>query len=157
MAGTKVNKVGVGDNKPTEKKEKKGRVAFPVKKAMYRDAENNIVTAVNGDGLLIAVPKPLKEDDKVVYAGFNSRKHLPLKKSDFANITSYIRYQAYIARAKAIILVKSAEEKEAKADRIEQFGDEATRKKAAKVARMREQLQLLEKELVESNVDINKI
>ena len=161
MARTKVNKVGAGETTKPEEKKEKGRVAFPIKDAMYRQSKENgnaVVTAVNGDGLLIAVPKPLKDDaGKIIYAGFNSRKHLPLKKSDFASIVEHIRYQAYIARLKAVALIKSAEEKEAKADRIAKFGDDATRKKAQKVARMREQLKLLEQGLVEEGVDITLI
>ena len=161
MAGTKVQKIGAGTTGTTAKKEEKkekGRVAFVVKDAMYRDTENNVVTAVNGDGQLIAVPVPIKDESgKIVYVGYNSRKHLPLKKSDFASIVEHIRYQAYIARLKAVALIKSAEEKEAKADRIAKFGDDATRKKAQKVARMREQLKLLEQGLVEEGVDISLI
>lgn len=161
MAGTKVTKVGAGTttmpDKDKKDKKDKGRKEFPVKDAMYRDEKGNVVTAVNGDGLLIAVPVPIKDGDKVVYAGFSNRKHLPLKKSIFAGIANYIRYQAVVARAKALVLIKSAEEKETKADRIEQFGDENTRKKAQKVARMREQLKVLEQELVAEKVDINNL
>ncbi len=162
--GTKsnVNKVGQvaapEPNKADAKKEKeKGRVAFNIKDAMYRDKEGNVVTAVNGDGLLVAVPQPIKEDDKVVYAGYSVRKHLPLKKSEFAALTGHIRYQAYVSRVKAAILVKNAIEKEKKADRIDQFGNEETRKKAAKVARMREQIAILEGDLTKEGVDITKL
>ena len=153
-----VNKVSAGKTTKLEEKKEKGRIAFPVKDAKYRDKDGNVVIAVNGDGLLIAIPVPIKDaDGKVVYAGYNNRKHLPLKKSDFAEITMHIRYQAHIARLKAVILIKSAEEKEAKASRIEQFGNETTRKKAQKVARMREQLKVLEAGLVEEGVDIDKL
>lgn len=163
MSGTKTTKVSANGDKPTDKgkkdkKEKKVRIDFPIADAMYRDKEGNVVTAVNGDGLLVAVPVPLKDGTgKIIYAGHNSRKHLPLKKSNFASIAGYIRYQAVIARAKAVTLIKSAEEKEAKASRIEKFGDESTRKKAQKVARMREQLKVLEAGLVEEGVDIDKL
>jgi len=164
MTGTNVNKVNPGNegsaNEET-KEEKKGKVDFPIKEAMYRNAEDGVVTAVNGDGLLVAVPVPLKEgkgdEAKVIYTGYNIRKHLPLKKSDFACIHTYIRYQAYVARMKALALVKSAEEKEKKASRIEKFGDEATRKKATKVARLREQLAVLEKGLKDEGVDITDL
>lgn len=165
MAKTEVNKVGAGTTGSTtskkdkkDKKKKAVRIDFPIADAMYRNDDKEVVTAVNGDGLLIAVPVPLKDDEgKIVYAGFKGRKHNPLKKNDFASIAGFIRFQAHVARMKAITFVKSAEEKEAKADRIEQFGDESTRKKAQKVARMREQLAILEAGLKEEGVDISKL
>jgi len=153
----KVNKVNPKENGKKEEKEK-GRVDFSIKDAKYRDKDGNVVTAVNGDGLLVAVPVPIKDaDGKILYAGYNARKHLPLKKSEFASITEYLRYQAFVARIKAAILVKNAEEKEAKANRIEKFGDEATRKKAQRVAKMREQLAALENQLKSEGVNVDEI
>ena len=153
-----VNKVNAGEvTKPKEKAEK-GRVDFVIKDAMYQNENGEVITAVNSDGLLIAVPVPLKDETgKIIYAGYNIRKHLPLKKGEFASIVEHIRYQAYVARVKAAILIKSAVEKETKADRIEKFGDDSTRKKAQKFARMREQLAVLETQLVEDGVDITTI
>ncbi len=160
--GTKVNKVGQTDAKTAEKNKKdKDRIAFIIADALYRNGEGNVVSAVNADGLLIAVPRPLKEgegkDVKVIYAGFSNRKHLPLKKTDFAGIVEHMRYTAFVARAKALVLIRSAEDKEKKADRISQYGDDATRKKVQKAARLREQLALMEKQLTEEGVDITKI
>lgn len=162
MGKSKVQKVGAGnttdDKTSKDEKKEKGRVDFDVASAMYQNEKGEVVTAINEDGLLIAVPVPIKDaDGKIVYAGFSTRKHLPLKKSVFAAISSHIRYQAYIARVKAAILIKGAQEKETKADRIEQYGDEATRRKVQKVARMREQLKVLEETLQEDGVDITKL
>jgi len=153
MAKSTVNKVTVGET-PEETKEK-GRIDFPIKDAKYRNVEGKVVTAVNGDGVLIAVPIPVADEKgKVIYAGFNARKHLPLKKADFASLATYLRYQGFIAKIKAHTLVKRAEECEAKAARIEQYGDEATRKKVAKLARMREAAEKIQKQLEEEGVDL---
>lgn len=142
----------------TDDKKDSGRIDFDIKGAQYRNDEKQVVSAVNTEGLLIAVPKPLKDaEGKVIYAGFNCRKHVPLKKSDFASITTYMRHQAYVARVKAAILIKGAEDKEVKAARMEKFGDDATRKKVAKMARMREQLAALQTQLKEDGVDISDI
>jgi len=142
----------------TTEKEKGNRIDFPIADALYRDKDGNIVSAVNADGLLIAVPKPIKDaDGKIVYAGFDSRKHNTLKKTAFAGIAIHLRYQALMARVRAIILIKGAEEKERKAANVEKFGDEATRKRVQKVARMREQLAALTQQLKDDNVDISEI
>jgi len=155
----KVNKVnpGIENEKKENKKEEKGRKGFAIKDAKYRDAESKIVSAVNSDGLLIAIPKAIKDGEKVVYAGYDVRKHLPLKKSDFASLGTYMRYQGFVARYKADVLIKIATEKETKANHIEKFGDEQTRRKVQKVARMREQLEALQKQLEAEGVDISGI
>ena len=141
-----------------EKKSTSNRIDFPIKDALYRNDEKEVVTAVNGDGVLIAVPKPIKDDKgKVVYAGYNTRKHNPLKKGDFSDDVVYLLHQAFVSRVKAAILIKSAEDKEAKANRMAQFGDEQTRKKVQKVARIKEQLAALEAQLTNDGVDISQI
>jgi len=155
MAKNSVTKVGAG-TQPVEKEEK-GRIDFPIKDAKYRDKDGNVVTAVNADGLLIAVPQPIKDGDKVIYGGFNTRKHKPLKKGVFASIADYMRYQAYVGRIRAAVLVKRAVELEKKAERIAKFGDDATRRKVQKVSKMKEQLALLQKQLKEEGVDISEI
>ena len=138
--------------------EEKGKTAFPIAEAMYRDAEGNIVTAVNADGLLIAVPKPIKDaDKKVLYAGYNVRKHIPLKKDNFVSMVEFIMFQAFVARVKAAILIKSAEDKEAKAKHIAKFGDDETRKKVNKLAKMKEAIEALQKQLESDGVDLEDI
>ena len=157
MAKSTVNKVTT-DTKTTEEPVVKGRVDFVVKDAKYRNDKNEIVSAVNEDGLLIAVPKPLRDEaGKVVYAGFDTRKYLPLKKGVFASIADYMRYQAFVARIRAAILIKGAVLKEKKADQIAKYGDNETRRKVAKVAKMREALKILEKQLKDEKVDITEI
>lgn len=154
-----VNKVNPGEENGNKenKKEDKGRKAFVIKDAKYLNTEGKIVSAINSDGLLIAVPTVIKDGEKVVYVGYDVRKHLPLKKSDFAGLAIHMRFQAFVARCKAGILIKNAEEKEAKADRIEKFGDETTRRKVQKVARMKEQLEALQRQLEQEGVDISSI
>ena len=120
-----------------DKKKKVNRIDFPLADAVYIDGEGNNVTAVNEDKLLIAVRIPIKDGEgKVVYAGFNSRKHNGLKKTDFANLQTHCRYLAFTSKIKAAVMLKKAAELETKATRIEKFGDEATRKKVARMATM---------------------
>ena len=152
-------KVKPGTKNGTETDEKKkGRIDFPIKGAKYVNADDALVSAVNKDGLLIGVPITVKDGEgKVTYAGFDIRKHKGLGKAAFADIATYMRYQAFINRERAARLIALADEKDKKADRIEKFGDEATRKKAAKVARMRETLAAMEAQLVEEGVDIEDL
>lgn len=154
MAKT-VKKVG-GNDLPKEEKQK-GRVDFPKKTALYVDKEGNHVSAVNAEGLLITVPGKVAKDNKVVYAGFDLRRHKPLKKTDFASMATFLQFQGYVARLKSELYLKIAEGQEAKADRLSKFGDEVTRKKAAKIARMREQLKALEAQLTEDGIDVKDI
>lgn len=157
---TGVKKVGSTEPKTAEPKveKPKGRIDFPMKSAMYRDKDGNVVTAINGESLLVAVPKTIMDGElKVVYAGYDSRKHKPLKKSNFASMATYLQYQGYIARLRAHRLVKIAEDKEKKASRLLKFGDEQTRKKAAKISKMRDQLAALEKQLTAEGIDVKDI
>jgi len=156
----KVNPEAEATGQVTEDTKKKdtGRKDFAIKDAQYRQEDGQIASAVNADGLLIAVPKPLKDETgKIVYAGFNLRKHNPLKKGDFANIATFMLHRAFIAKVRAAILVKTAEELESKAARIAKFGDEETRKKVQKMARMKEQLATLEQQLKDDGVDTTDI
>jgi len=138
--------------------EKSGKIEFPVAEAVYKDENGKIVTALNADGLLIAVPKPIRDaEGNVVYKGYNIRKHIPLKKSHFAGIVEYMLYQAFTARVRAAILVKGAEEKEKKAARIAKFGDDQTRKKVNKLAKMKEAIEKLQKQLEEDGIELDDI
>lgn len=139
------------------KKETK-KIEFPIADAMYTDKEGNVVSAVNADGFLIAVPKPIRDaDKKVIYTGFNIRKHIPLKKAHFAGICELILFQAFVSRVKAAILLKGAEDKEKKAARIAKFGDDATRRKVNKLAKMKEMIEKLQKGLEEDGVDLSDL
>ena len=142
----------------TTEEKKSNRTDFSIKDALYRNEEKEVVTAANEDGVLIAVPKPIKDESgKVIYAGYNTRKHNPLKKDAFLDDVIYLYHQAFVSRVKAAILIKGAEDKEAKAGRMAQFGDEETRKKVQKMARIKEQLAQLEKQLQEDGVDTSQI
>jgi hypothetical protein len=136
---------------------KKGRIDFVTKTAKIMDENKKLVSAINKDGLLISVPKTVTEGGKVLYEGFDMRKHNPLKKGDFADIATYLDHQAFIAREKGNRLIALAEDKEKKAERIRKFGDEDTRKKAAKIARMREQLAALEQQLTAEGIDVENL
>lgn len=158
-----VKKVGANEKPETQtttKEKPKGRIDFPKQAAMYRDKEGKMVTAVNAENLLIAVPSRIvdKDDgDKILYAGFDTRKHLPLKKADFVSMAFYLQYQGYIARERAQRLITTAENKEATATRLLKYKDENTRKKAAKRDRMRKELAALEKQLADEEVDVTAI
>lgn len=163
MAKSNTKKVGQKEDKDgnstdgKDKKEKKVRIDFLIKDAMHQDGDGNLVSAVNEEGLLVAVPKKILSSDQktVEYAGWDNRRHKPLKKSAFASMAIFLQFQAYVARLSALRLVKLAENKEAKADRLLKFGDEATRKKAEKVIKMREQLAKLEQQLEEEGVKVD--
>ena len=150
-----------GDQNSDAKEKDKGKVDFVAKDAQYRQSTEDggaVVSAVNADGLLIAVPKPIKDaEGKIVYAGFNVRKHNPLKKDAFVGLAEYLRFQAFVSRVRAAILIKGAEDKEKKAMHIAKFGDEETRKKVARMARMKEQLATLTAQLVEEGVDVSEL
>ena len=148
---------GNGATTDTEEKKSK-RIDFPMAEALYVDGAGNTITAINDDKLLIAVPIPIKDaDGKVLYTGFNTRKHNPLKKTDFANLQTHLRYQGFINTIRAAVLLKKAEELETKANRIEKFGDEATRKKVARMAAMKKQLTVLAAQLEEDGIDLDGV
>ena len=149
---------GNGTTTDSKKKKKSKRIDFPKADALYIDAEGNSVTAVNDDKLLVAVPVPIKDaEGKVTYAGFNTRKHNPLKKTDFANLQTHLRYQAFISQIRAAVMLKKSAELESKAKRIEKFGDEATRKKVARMAAMKKQLAVLTAQLEEDGIDLEGV
>ena len=149
-----VKKVGANEpaTQPKTEEKVKGRIDFPKKTAMYRDTEGKMVTAINAENLLVAVPTRIidpKDGDKILYAGFDTRKHLPLKKADFVSMATYLQYQGFIARERAQRLITIAENKETTAARLLKYKDENTRKKAAKRDRMVKELAALEKQLAE--------
>lgn len=155
------SKTGNGKNQSTEKEKKRSkskRVAFPLDTAMYSNINGELVSAVNSEGLLITVPVSIIQADGTVrYEGYDPRKHLPLKKNNFTDIATFIKYQAYLLKIRGNNLLKLAADKEAKADRIAKFGDEQTRRKVQKIARMREQLEALQKQLQEEGIKIDDI
>jgi len=139
-------------------KVKHEKIDFAIADAQYRNDEGAVVPAVNGDGLLIAVPKPIRDEDKkVLYVGFNDRKHKPLKKEHFAGTVEFMLFQAFLSRVKAGRLIKGAEQKEAKAKNLLKFGDDVTRKKVNKLAKMREAIESLQKQLEEEGVDVGEL
>lgn len=142
----------------SEPEKKKVRIDFPIKDAQFKNDEGKIVSAVDGEGLLLAVPVTLTDDDgKVIYKGFDVRKHKPLKKDNFAGMTTFLLYQAHVARFHAGRYIKIAEAKEANAKNLGKFANEQTRKKAQKVQKMKEQLAMLEKQLTEEGVDVETL
>ena len=128
------------------------------------------LSSASKDGKLIAVPRPIvhnegddmktvvcpKKDDTVVFAGYDATMHKPLVKGDFVSEDIYIEWRAFVNRWRAAKLTRFASTLETRADRLRQFGDERTRKKADKLTRMREQMAALEAELKEQGVVLDE-
>lgn len=147
----------VGQQNKEKKVKEKGRHDFPLKDVKMLDETGKLVSAVNKDGLLVAVPKEIKDGEVVKSPGYDFRIHKPLTKGNFADMATYLEFQGYVARQKANRLIALAEDRGLKADRLRKFGDEDTRKKAMKIARMREQLAQLEKQLTSEGIDVSTI
>ncbi len=141
------------EEKTTEVREKVKKLAFPIADAKRSDKDGNVVSAVNADGKLLAVPKPIRDEDKnVIYVGFDPRKHMPLKKDDFASVATHLRFQAFVALFKAAVLKKLSDMKIEKAEHLEKYGDEATRKRVTKYKKMQEQHEVLKTQLIAEGV-----
>ena len=124
----------VGSEK-AKKAKKKGRVAFDVKTAKVDDK-----------GLLTAVPE-----------NFDPKKHKGLKKKQFADVATHMDYLSAMAKFNSERLAAKAVDLTARAERIRKFGDEGTRKKVAKVERMKKQMAALKAELEEQGIDVDAL
>lgn len=153
-----------------EKKEKKVKPVFSIKtaKAMIPvldeagkpTKELVLGSAVNEKGLLIAVPVTIpgaNEGDDPIQVGYDPAVFKPLKKDVFANIQTHLRFQAMMDNIRAEKLKNSAAVKLSKAEKLDKFGDEAIRRKAQRLQRMREQIKALEAQLVEDGADLEDI
>lgn len=131
---------------------------FPKKTAKIMNDEGQLVEAFNDKGLLTAVPvKILNKEGEVIYAGYDPRKFQPLKKADFATTDIFMVFQAMSLESRANRMLALAQKKRDSAERFSKYGDEATRKKALKVARMRETVAKLEAELAEQGLSADDI
>lgn len=124
-------------------KEKKVRAIFDLKTAV--DANGKAVPG-RAEGKLQAVP-----------ANWKPKEHKPLKRSDFADEATFIEFRAILAEQKAERMATAARKLRQQAERIRQFGDEGTRKKANKLLKAREQMAALEKELAEAGIDVSAL
>lgn len=146
------------DGSTTDDDKKNSKIAFPLADAVYKDDSGEIVTALNAEGKLIAVPKPIRDaEGKVVYAGWNVKKHEPLKKEVFVGVVEFLEYQAFVSRVKAAHLIKAAEAKEIKAKNLRKFGNDSQRRKAAQLLKMREAIQNLEEQLKAEGVEVDSL
>lgn len=103
---------------------------------------------------------PIAEGKKLtepVPAGFDLKKHNPIKKAHFDKTSQYLRHRAFLNRQKAEVITAQAVEFETKADRMEKFGDEATVKKVKKIERLQGTLTNLTKELEAAGINIQDI
>lgn len=139
-----------------EKKVKKGRVDFAIKESKGRvpvmkdgkpTGETRITSIVNDDGKLTAVPVTIKDGDTVIFEGYNPTMHKPLKKEHFADMPTFMLYQAFLLRFRGERMIEIAKKREDRAQHLLKFGDEATRKKAQKYARMKDQMEKLKAQL----------
>ncbi len=125
--------VKVGDlNKVVAKEKPKGRQEYNSDALVATNPE-----AKNMDGLLTIVP-----------TDYDSRKHKPLKKTDFATEAVFIRQQAFVAAQRAEWFAQRSAELVGKADRLEKFGSESARKTATRLARAKYQMADLRKQLL---------
>jgi hypothetical protein len=165
------------------KKKDNGKVDFPIADAQYRNEAGEVVTAATlapgegegeGEGedgtldtatlKLLAVPRPIFDEDgepdratgkkPVLYAGWNHRKHNPLKKDDFVDEAEFVNYQAFTFRIKAAVFMEKAKVAEKRAARLKKFGNQTQRKLVDKIAKMREQLAAFEKQAEAEKIDI---
>lgn len=127
------------NNANTENKGR-GKPAFDIKSAV--DADGKAIPG-RAEGKLQAVP-----------ANYEFGKVRPLKKGDFDNDATYAEFQAAGLRHRAETMLARAEKAEKKAERLRQFGDESTRRKANKLMKAREQLAALEAELGDAGFDL---
>ena len=156
----------VGNKNAGDEQKPKGRQVFdianskamlPVLKDGKPTGEKKLQKAVNDKGLLVAVPVTVKDGDKVVYSGFNPAGHKPLSKKQFASDDVFLDFQALVAEYRGNKLLELAQSRRDRANRLRQFGDAKTRKKAEKLQRMRKQLEELEKQLAEEGVDLASV
>ncbi len=163
-----------GDGK--RKKKDNGKVDFPIANAQYRNADGAVVTAATTEAVtaddgtssdvtkLLAVPRPIFDEGgevdettgkkPVLYAGWNHRKHNPLKKDDFVDEAEFVNFQAFTFRIKAAVFMEKAKVAEKRALRLKRFGNQVHRKLVDKIAKMREQLATFEKLAQDENIDI---
>lgn len=155
MSASSTKKVG-GSKKgsQTEGKEKAGKTVLDYSKFVNAKGES----IVNDDGLLTAAPtRIVSEDGTVTQSGWDSKLHKPLGKDDFASEGPYLSYRASSLRERAERSIIMADKLDAKATRLGKYTSDKARKKAEKLARMREQMVALEKELEGEGVDTSDL
>lgn len=97
------------------------------------------------------------EEEKYTEApgDFNFEDFKPIKKTEFVSDEVYLDHQVNICNSKAEIYTLKADKCAKLAARLREFGDPETRKKAAKLEKMRGQLAALELSLIEDGVDLD--
>ncbi len=129
--GTKTATVATSATvKTSEKKSKRGRKAFVVPKGGFTSG---------------------------IIEGFDFRKNCPLTRKDFADTASFLEYRGEALTHRAASFTELAAKMAAKVANIRKYGDEETRKKAEKLARLREQMAALEAELGEAGIDVDEV
>ena len=118
--------------KPARRKKDDDKLDFPIADAQYRNDAGDVVSAAKdvGEGVLklVAVPRPVWDDagevdektgkKPVIYAGWNHRKHKPLKKGDFVDEVQFILYNSFTLRIRAAVLLEKASLAEKRANRL---------------------------------------
>jgi hypothetical protein len=75
------------------------------------------------------------------------RKNLPLGKKDFVDSASFFEFRSMVTRRSAQKFLDAADKIDARVAAFRKYGDDSTRKKAEKLARMQAACAALEKEL----------
>lgn len=88
---------------------------------------------------------------------WNPKEFKPLSRKEFASDDVFLDFRAQDLELKIERVVKLAKDLRVRASNLRKFGDEKTRKKAAKLQRMREQMAALEKELESEGVTAEDI
>jgi hypothetical protein len=107
------------------------------------------------NGKLITVPVTIPgklPSDPAIQVGFSTRLHKPLKVGDFVTLADFLEYRATAIESRLAKAMEAPRKLREKAMRFRKFGDEATRKKADKLARAREQVAALEAELAAAGI-----
>ena len=133
-AATPATAAGATSDKPGKpKREKKPKV--PRTEWGTRDAEGKLTT-------------PIK--DRHAIEGYDSKKHLPLRKCDFENPSDHMEWQDDRLEAKVASLRKRAKDERG-------LGTAAERQKAKKLRKLHEQFAALSQEMKDSGLDVEKL
>ena len=137
-------------------KSKSKKIALNLEGAV--DSEGNSI--VNDEGKLtgnpLTVPSP-NEGEEPIFVGWNKAIHKPLKKGDFANEVTFLRWQIHL-KAQTIEKAQAEHDKMVKrADALAQYGNSSAMKNALKLQKYREEMAKVEAELMAEGVDMAEL
>lgn len=117
----------------------------------------DLTTAVNDKGESVAKTDGEGDDAATVLTGvpanWNMNKHKPLTKENFDGEVNFLLFKASVADQWAKRYLESAAKYREAAERSAKYGDEDTRKKAAKLDKMRREYLALQAELAAEGIE----